>query len=108
MENDENENQPEIMDRQNIASLVSDQVDRTNDNRSAQDCLYTRFEIDYVVEQNCDDAQFHHSYRFIRDFEIKDFKVNQNMTKNMICKKLPLVLQKGLLLIDFVFHLQPW
>ena len=83
MENDENENQPEIMDRQNIASLVSDQVDRTNDNRSAHDCLYTRFEIDYVVEQNCDDAQFHHSYRFIRDFEIKDFKVNQNMTKNM-------------------------
>ena len=77
MENDVNENQSEMTDRQNIVSLVSDQVDKTNNNRSAHDSLYARFETDYIVEQNCDDAQFHHSYRFIRDFEIKDFKVNQ-------------------------------
>ena len=77
MENDVNENQSEMMDRQNIVSLVSDQVNTSNNQRTAHESLYARFETDYIVEQNCDDAQFHHSYRFKRDFEIKDFKVNQ-------------------------------
>ena len=78
-----NENQSEMMDRQNIVSLVADQLNKSNNKRSAHEFLYARFEADYIVEKNCDDAQFHHSYRFIRDFEIKDFKVNQNMIKHM-------------------------
>ena len=69
---------------QNVGALVCEEVDRTNNEKTAQNSIYVRFETDYLVEPNCKDTKTHPSYRFIRDFEIKDFKVKiENMIKNI-------------------------
>lgn len=43
---------------------------------NSHDSIYVRYETDYVVNCPFGDPKEPYSHRFIRDFEINDFKVN--------------------------------
>ena len=64
---------------QNIDTTDAGECAQSRCQGGAHDSIYVRYETDYVVDDISDNAQSRNSYRFIRDFEINNFKVKHRI-----------------------------